>query len=115
MVLNNPKITLFTELASAVHQAAGFSTWEDWDISALVPANVIALIGLQNKDVTGYRNHGVRANGSSLTRRFLTPSYVVAAGGELHTLVQVDVNGIIEIFAEAATTYCDFRVLGYWS
>lgn len=106
-----PRPLVYVEVSGAEHTATNFNTWEDWDISADVPANSIAIIVVRNLDVANPRQHGVRPNGSAAGFRALCPNFTVKA--DLLYPVQVDAAGIIEIFAEAAVANAGFFVYGY--
>lgn len=102
----------FTDLdLTDSHQATANATWEDWDISGIVPAGtVMVLLWIelgQNGVVLG-----VRGNGSSDDRK--RTMYTI--GGNPMISVVPDVNRVIEIYDQLATTSTStFRLVGYWT
>ncbi|MBA7621563.1 hypothetical protein ES703_28927 [subsurface metagenome] len=100
----------FTELAGGEgYHASASTTWEDWDLSAIIPAGAVtALISMQQENTSIY-DVGARRNGTALDRKMAAKAYVTQ-----NWLTEVDANRVIEIYAE----YCNntkFNVLGYWS
>jgi len=104
----------FTELDSAVHNASGaINTWEDWDVSGLVPAGTVAvLVGIYNIDVNALLTGGARKNGTALTRYF--PVGWASHAVQTHILTECDANRIIDIYASNLGAV-GFFILGYWS
>ena len=107
-------VSSFTELASAEHNATAAHTWEDWDISAIVPVGIksveVVISGYANGNMVG----GARKNGSALDRKYYI-YYAEAAQlgrGSLTLTVEVDANRIIEIYTSTATL--GFYIVGYW-
>jgi len=104
----------FTELDSAVHNASGaVDTWEDWDLTAIVPAGTVAvLVGICNIAQNSLLTGGARKNGTALTRYFLVGygSHAV----QTHILTECDANRIIDIYASVLAEV-DFFIMGYWS
>ena len=61
----------FTELAGIEnHLAAGAGAWEDWDLSAIVPAGTVSVLVLVFKSGVGSKKAGARKNGTALDRPF---------------------------------------------
>lgn len=105
----------FTELAGGeVHQTSNGWTWQDWDISGIVPAGtksvLVAIHGSSNSDA----GHGVRKNGSALTR--YAEAMPIGAYSTSVWLTEVDANRVIECYRRSNTaTDAKFSILGYWS
>ena len=96
-------------IGGADHQATGADTWEDWDISALVPAGTIAAqISVRNASGTA-RVVGMRKNGSALTR-----SINLYNTGDRTWTTEVDANRVLEIYVATAVAGFYFNALGYW-
>jgi len=97
----------------------GAGTWQDWDISAIVPVGtryVEVSIGSNNSALT--INAGVRANGSGLARFNTIAITAVGATGNWSMSVTTDMDAarIIEIYADTVNFgTVNFCVLGYWS
>ncbi len=104
-----------TEMMSASHQAGGVGAWEDWDLSAVVPAGttyVLVLMSMYN-NTGNATNHGVRKNGSANVRYFsttqtITESEIVAIPTE------VDGSRVIEIYDGNSAVNDTFYIIGYW-
>lgn len=105
-------VMTYTEIAPAnkVDKTGGGGAWQDWDMSAIIPAGArVAEISMEHDTNS---TMGVRANGSALTRS------VAGVGGttswRMTVQVLLDAGRIIEVWnplAGAAT----YRVWGYWS
>jgi len=96
---------LYTELFTVAHNPVGINAWEDWDVSALVPAGVTD-IEVAIKCPTAALGAGVRNNGSALDRR-LTP----AQGVSFTMWSPVDASRVCEIYGKALTDI--FQIIGY--
>jgi len=112
-------IPYYVELAGAENKkTTGDSAWEDWDISAIIPAGTIAVeVGLGNDvGAPGSSQMGVRTNGSALDRWMYVPSPAQAINLPITTVqVTPDASRIIEIWAANHTANgCSFHILGYW-
>ena len=106
----------FTELAGGEdHQVTNTNTWEDWDISAIVPAGTKAVLVEIHLQFSANQVAGARKNGSALNRYQSTgtPSATVVSFRSLVT--EVDDNRIIEVYGSLASAYLTFSILGYWS
>lgn len=101
----------FTELANAGDkQAAGAGAWEDWDISAIVPAGSLsALIDIRNASGTS-QLVGIRKNGSALVRALSLYNATSRTW-----LTEVDANRVVEIYVATSAAGVYYNVLGYWS
>lgn len=101
---------VFTELAGGDnHDAAAHSTWEDWDISGIIPVGAIyALIEIINAGL-GDRALGVRKKGSALNR-----TQVMAPNTNRVVLTEVSASRVVEIWV-SSTGAMKFSVLGHWS
>jgi len=106
----------FTELAGGeAHQVNTINTWEDWDLSAIVPAGTKAVLVEIYLKFSSNQVCGVRKNGSALDRKrgTGTPSDISVA--YRHILTEVDANRIIEVYSSLADANLTFSILGYWS
>ena len=104
---------IFTELAGGeAHATTAQSTWEDYDISAIIPAGAVsALVMIYNSYGTAY-TVGARKNGSALARTFVVGA---GAGEEVTLLTEVDANRILELYDSSGTPgLVDFSIMGYW-
>jgi hypothetical protein len=100
-VINPIAGSYYIELDGSVnHIQVNNSAWEDWDLSATLPAGTRAADILLSSALT---NKGVRQNGSAQVR--LGNPY----GGQM--LAVPDALRIIETYE---TTGQVFRLLGYW-
>ena len=107
---------IFTELAGAEnHQVTNTNTWEDWDLSAIVPAGAVAVLVEIYLQFNSNQVSGARKNGSALARYQSTgtPSTTVVSFRNLVT--EVDDNRIIEIYGSVASSNLTFSILGYWA
>ena len=95
----------YTELVSTTHVVTNNNTWEDWDVSGIVPAGTTE-VELWINLLTG-GNYGARKNGSALNRYF---EWSVAAGW-ITMWVPLDSSRICEIYAP--NTASTFQVIGY--
>ena len=106
----------FTELAGGEgHQVTNTSTWEDWDLSAIVPAGTKAVLVEIYLQFSANQVSGVRKNGSSLNRYQSTGTPTNTVVSFRNILTEVDGNRIIEIYGSLASAYLTFSILGYWS
>lgn len=106
----------FTELAGDQNKnVAVINTWEDWDLSASVPAGTKAVEVEIRILASGNQVSGARKKGSALarTRATGTPDNIDVCFRNLVT--EVDANRVIQIYASLATTAIQFNILGYWS
>ena len=98
------------EIASpAAVQCGGSSAWEDWDLSATLPAGTLyADIVIVTVSVDSV---GARKNGSAVERK-VTPA---AASKEFsfNMLTEVDSGRIVEIYSDSRLNSY-FYVTGYW-
>ena len=106
---------VFTELAGGQNKVVtSTSTWQDWDLSAIVPAGTVAVLVAVGASTAKYVT-GARKNGSSLART--SPGVDVAAasldGWVMTFLTECDANRIVEIYC--SNTGPKFNILGYWS
>ena len=109
----SPALT-FTELVgNNNHANPTASTWEDWDVSALVPSggrSVLVLVA-----PTAYSDLaetvGVRKNGSALAR---TISVNPIHAHPFTWLTECDTNRIIETYASDIGRWF-FNIVGYWT
>lgn len=113
-------ITTFTELAGGEdHNVAGAVGWEDWDLSAIIPAGQkIVLVGIRSELTSNTSGeNGAREKGSGLARLF-TVKAAATTGGDLiqynTILTKTDANRVIEIYG-FSTTKAEFNIIGYWS
>jgi len=99
----------FTELAGSENKVVTTAgTWEDWDISGIVPAGTkAALVGLWGYG-SGTPLMGARKNGSALVRQESVP-----LSGIILMTTEVDANRVMEIYADTVTRR--FEIKGYWS
>ena len=106
-MISNPSLKpAFTELAPVNHTQVANNAWEDFDLSASIPAGCLAVVVSSVPGVAG--NKGVRNNGSALSR------YVSNSGaGFCHTMWtgKPDSNRLIETYA---ATNEHFYLVGYW-
>jgi hypothetical protein len=87
-------------------------TWEDWDVSAKVPAGTKSVLVYMRNNDTDTKNLGVRKNGSSSNRIF----QILANGNNLTILCEVDDNLILERYTNTTNASdSDFRIIGYFS
>lgn len=107
---------LFSELVGGgSHNTAGFGAWEDWDLSAIVPAGTAAVLVKMYHFVTGdaFSTKGARNNGSGLSR-LIEP----LDKSTQFLLTPCDGSRIIEIYdngdggVPGITT--NFTIFGYW-
>jgi len=110
------KALSFTELAGGEsHSPSSASTWEDWDISAIVPAGAkCVLVTLGNYSSGNNYVMGARKNGSALSRISIVPAPAVDGADAWCTLLtECDANRVIEIYS--SDTLGGFEIVGYWS
>ena len=95
----------YVGIAPSVHWAAGATAFEDWDISAIIPANAQAAEIMINTDGAG-GNNGCRKNGTAINR------YIGLPVSTLTTMFcDVDANRVIEIYTSHTSN--GFIVIGY--
>ena len=105
-----------TELAGGeAHQVTNINTWEDWDISAIVPAGTKAVLVEIYIKFSSNQVSGVRKNGSALERKQSTGTPSDTSVAYRHILTEVDNNRIIEVYGSLASANLTFSILGYWS
>ena len=95
----------YVELMATAHYVTSATTWEDWDVSALVPAGTTEMevvIATQNSAA-----HGIRENGSALVRSF----NLYVSTSPFSIWVQLDANRVCECYASHNTTA--FVAVGY--
>ena len=98
--------TEFHDLAiSAAHDPTANGVWEDWDLSAIIPAGSK---GAQIVGIAWNQTIGARKKGSGLDRKF-NPG----PGVSFLFLTEVDANRKVEIYSSGAADTA-FRVIGYW-
>ena len=106
----------FTELAGGEdHQVTDINTWEDWDLSAIVPAGTKAVLVEIYLQFSSNTVCGVRKNGSSLNRYQSTGTPSATTVSFRDILTEVDDNRIIEVYGSVASAYLIFSILGYWA
>ena len=105
-----PPALTFTELAGGEnYQVTASTTWEDWDIAAIVPAGTQeVLLGILNNTNVSHI-YGGRQDGSALVRYFSIGSYGYA------TLRTKLLARVLELYDGDVSRYGDFNILGYWS
>ena len=87
------------------------NTWENWDLSALIPADAKYADIFARYKATSASNFGVRKNGSAIVR-YLLP---VAVSGIVYPyLTELDAGRIVERYVGGISTRADFTVIGYW-
>lgn len=87
------------------------NTWEDWDLSALIPAGAKYVDILSRTNTSSIHTVGVRKNGSSIVRSLATDSY---DGIPYPWLTELDENRVVERYVSGASNRSRFTVLGYW-
>lgn len=102
---------IFTELAGGEdHQVSAIDTWEDWDLSAIVPGGTKAVL------IHAYSRSlwGARKNGTALDRKTFA-----CGDGTTHKsafiLTEVDLNRVVELYVQGTVGYTVFSIVGYWS
>lgn len=111
-----PTKTTFTELAGGQsHAVSSADTWEDYDISAIVPAGTTCVLVAIKGNSQGLSDAGVRKNGTALNRKFDLAKFQAAATDWVFILTEVDANRVIECFSETNVTFAYFNIVGYWS
>lgn len=110
--------TKFTELAGGDnHQPSADNTWEDWDLSALIPANAVAVLVVHACMDPGFgdtRQWGCRKNGSALIRnKNYSNSKNPGTYGSNSLVCEVDANKVIEVWGAITQSY--FGIAGYWN
>lgn len=107
---DKPSSVTFTELFSTpYHCISNTSTWEDWDLSSIVPAGTLCvLVIVAVPGGTNKYEAGARKNGTALARKDDAADY------RSSLLTEVDANRVIEVYGES-TTAVRFTIAGYWS
>lgn len=106
----------FTELAGGeAHQVTTINTWEDWDLSAIVPAGTKTVLVEIYLKFSANQVSGVRKNGSALDRKQATGTPSDTSVAYRHVLTEVDDNRVIEVYGSLADANLTFSILGYWS
>ena len=101
--------TTFTETMTTTKAATGSGSWEDWDISALVPVGTRYVDVQVLNTASSTQNAGVRENGSSVVRYQAGKNYAIAP-----FKVAVGSSLTIEIYAQDnAGQY--FYITGYYT
>lgn len=100
----------FTEVWSGETSPESANGWENWDVSAVVPAQATAiLVNIRNGSGQA-KSNGVRTDGDGTSRAVLT--------GINDCRTQVVLPGaarILERYAESYASAATTRVIGYWS
>ncbi|MBA7682892.1 hypothetical protein ES703_91248 [subsurface metagenome] len=110
----------FTELAGIEYKVVNnINVWEDWDLSAIVPAGTVSVLVLAWSKGATTNKAGARKNGTALDRPFTALTIGNAAsllGNNVSCcmLTEVDANRIIDIRGSSLTTI-RFGIKGYWS
>ena len=101
---------LYTEIAPSSHSPSADSTWEDWDLSAIIGAGALA-VEIVIATASTEQARGVRKNGSALLR------YMAAENDHkwLTAHCECDANRVIEIYGNTEGSTDSFKVIGYWS
>lgn len=100
-------VTIHDLATSAMHSPAGSAAWEDWDLSAIIPAGSKGAQIIARCQWAAGHAIGVRKKGSGLARTITMPQHMM-----LSFLSEVDTNRKVEIYGRGAVT--DFWVVGYW-
>jgi len=98
----------FVEHYSDEHSVSNSATWEDWDLSSIIPSGATAVVLDVHETNGSDRNVGCRKNGSATGREFS-----ILGNGSRTLICECDANRIIEIYVSGA--YYDqtkFRVIG---
>ena len=98
----------FTEVWSDEKVISTANVWEDWDISALVPSFVKAVLVTIHTATVVAIVVGARKDGSALDRKL-----ALGENATFTLLVECSASRIIEIWGSA--TNGKFRISGYWS
>lgn len=105
-LIARPTLT-YTSCRSAKHNVSSHTTWENWDISAIISGAKVVEVWVHNQ--TNMQIGGVRRDGSSDVR---TNEYGL---GEVDWTVMVEpVGDVIEIFSNGGVSTNDFYINGYW-
>jgi len=106
----------FTELAGGENHNTSSGTWEDWDVSTIVPAGTKSvLVGIGREQLGAQTTVGVRKNGTALERKNTVGAGVGTEKWCFCCLTEVDASRIIELYNGANDNYTWFNILGYWS
>ena len=101
----------FVELLGAEdYQVTNDSTWEDWDLSAIIGVGAKAiLLFIKSGTSGGVTSQGARKNGSALQRKF-----AMGDNTDWFLIAEVDANRVVELWDYANNTKSEFSVAGYW-
>ncbi|MBA7577925.1 hypothetical protein ES708_19781 [subsurface metagenome] len=104
--VNNPTAALefISLLGTTEYRPSATGTWEDWDLSAIVPPGTKYVAVIFIRGASG--SIGIRKNGSALNRMWPIAHYI-------ECIIEVDANRIIEINHDSLTTK-GFSISGYW-
>ena len=99
----------FTETYTSPKSTTASATWEEWDISAIVPVGTTAVeVQILNTSVSS-EDGGAREYGSSLERKQWGKNYT-----SMDLRVNVGSNRIIEIYAQVRNNQY-FFITGYYT
>lgn len=103
---------LFVELLGTEnHTPTVVGGWEDWDISAIVPAGTKYVLVKISEHTGAGALGGARKNGSALGRTV----WAVGAAAETTIICECDTNRVIEVYNNAANPQeTGYGILGYW-
>lgn len=93
---------------SAQSRVTTASVWEDWDLSAIVPAGTKYVEVLLGEDSNVHRVMGIRKNGTTISRWLTMIAY-----NQLSLTVEADANRIVERYCDSAAAGY-FQIIGYW-
>ncbi len=100
----------YVELSDATsHQVGTGNTWEDWDISGIVPAGTTEVIVEIFRAANGELN-GARDNGSAIDHRF---NLVGGANERFLMECGLDASRVIEVYDDDAAKAGRFAIVGY--
>jgi len=93
------------------------STWEDWDISAIIPAGAKgAMVEMASSLNTGYILGGARKNGTAINRyAYLDQATVTTHRADKVLPTECDASRIIEVYSQGVATNVYFNIVGYWT
>lgn len=108
-VSNPAALPTFYELdGSHAHQVSAASSWEDWDISAIIPEGVTRVLMRLSMAAPAGCTAGLRENGSAAARSFTYQGYAFSLESK------VDAARIIECYDSTAGHAVLFALWGYW-
>lgn len=116
-LLNNPPVAPpnYTELVGGedVQPSGAQFSWQDWDISAIIPEKATAVEVMVKQSTAGWHIAGVREDGSSLVRIF---NIGASAQNESVTITVPNNGRIIELYCYSAVqAQCaQHSIVGYW-